>query len=130
MFSRLCILLLTLLATATTAAELPVGPKVYKPEHFTPDSAGRFNPGRGVNDQRLYDSIRSKTSRRRVPRMLYRMLFVRPVLDTTATGQAIDESVLLEPFAGRRSAKSRSTAARSSTPTATGSNARPTRRTC
>ena len=101
MFSRLCILLLTLLATATTAAELPVGPKVYKPEHFTPDSAGRFNPGRGVNDQRLYDSIRSKTSRRRVPRMLYRMLFVRPVLDTTATGQAIDESVLLEPFAGK-----------------------------
>lgn len=101
MFSRLCILLLTLLATATTAAELPVGPKVYKPEHFTPDSSGRFNPGRGVNDQRLYDSIRSKTSRRRVPRMLYRMLFVRPVLDTTATGQAIDESVLLEPFAGK-----------------------------
>lgn len=101
MFSRLCILLLTLLATATTAAELPVGPKVYKPEHFTPDSAGRLNPGRGVNDQRLYDSIRSKTSRRRVPRMLYRMLFVRPVLDTTATGQAIDESVLLEPFAGK-----------------------------
>lgn len=101
MFSRLCILLLTLLATATTAAELPVGPKVYKPEHFTPDSARRFNPGRGVNDQRLYDSIRSKTSRRRVPRMLYRMLFVRPVLDTTATGQAIDESVLLEPFAGK-----------------------------
>lgn len=101
MFSRLCILLLTLLATATTAAELPVGPKVYKPEHFTPDSAGRFNPGRGVNDQRFYDSIRSKTSRRRVPRMLYRMLFVRPVLDTTATGQAIDESVLLEPFAGK-----------------------------
>ena len=101
MFSRLCILLLTLLATATTAAELPVGPKVYKPEHFTPDSALRFHPGRGVNNQRLYDSIRSKTSRRRVPRMLYRMLFVRPVLDTTATGQAIDESVLLEPFAGK-----------------------------
>ena len=101
MFSRLCILLLTLLATATTAAELPVGPKVYKPEHFTPDSAGRFNPGRGVNDLRLCDFIRSMTSRRRVPRMLYRMLFVRPVLDTTATGQAIDESVLLEPFAGK-----------------------------
>lgn len=101
MFSRLCILLLTLLATATTAAELPVGPKVYKPEHFTPDSAGRFNPVRDTNSQRLYDSIQSKTSRRRVPRMLYRMLFVRPVLDTTATGQAIDESVLLEPFAGK-----------------------------
>ena len=34
------------------------------------------------------------------------------------------------PLPARRSAKSRSTAARSSTPTATGSNARPTRRTC
>ena len=100
MFARICILVL-LLTTFSPAVALPVGPKVHKPEHFTPDSAGRFNPGRGVNDQRLYDSIRSKTSRRRVPRMLYRMRFVRPVLDTTATGQAIDESVLLEPFAGK-----------------------------
>lgn len=129
MFARICILVL-LLTTFSPAVALPVGPKVHKPEHFTPDSAGRFNPVRDTNSQRLYDSIQSKTSRRRVPRMLYSMLFVRPVLDTTATGQAIDESVLLEPFAGRRSAKSRSTAARSSTPTATGSNARPTRRTC
>lgn len=100
MFARICILVL-LLTTFSPAVALPVGPKVHKPEHFTPDSAGRFNPVRDTNSQRLYDSIRSKTSRRRVPRMLYRMLFVRPVLDTTATGQAIDESVLLEPFAGK-----------------------------
>ena len=33
---------------------------------------------------RLYDSIRSMTTRRAVPRLLYRMLFVNPVLDTTA----------------------------------------------
>lgn len=100
MFARICILVL-LLTTFSPAVALPVGPKVHKPEHFTPDSAGRFNPGRGMNNQRLYDSIRSKTSRRRVPRMLYRMLFVRPTLDTTTTGQAFDESVLLEPFAGK-----------------------------
>lgn len=100
MFARICILVL-LLTTFSPAVALPVGPKVHKPEHFTPDSAGRFNPVRDTNSQRLYDSIQSKTSRRRVPRMLYRMLFVRPVLDTTATGQAIDESVLLEPFAGK-----------------------------
>ena len=100
MFARICILVL-LLTTFSPAVALPVGPKVHKPEHFTPDSAGRFNPVRDTNSQRLYDSIQSKTSRRRVPRMLYSMLFVRPVLDTTATGQAIDESVLLEPFAGK-----------------------------
>ena len=100
MFARICILVL-LLTTFSPAVALPAGPKVHKPEHFTPDSAGRFNPVRDTNSQRLYDSIQSKTSRRRVPRMLYSMLFVRPVLDTTATGQAIDESVLLEPFAGK-----------------------------
>ena len=100
MFARICILFL-LLTTVFPAAALPVGPKVHKPEHFTPDSAGRFNPGRGVNNQRLYDSIRSKSSRRKVSSLLYRMIFVRPVLDTTATGQAFDESVLLEPFAGK-----------------------------
>ena len=40
-------------------------------------------------NQRLYDSIRSKTTRRAVPRLLYRMLFVNPVLDTTANGRVL-----------------------------------------
>ena len=50
----------------------------------------------------LYDSIRSKTTRRAVPRLLYHMLFVNPVLDTTSNGLVQDESRLFERFAGRR----------------------------
>lgn len=33
--------------------------------------------------------------------MLYRMLFVKPVLDTTMSGRVTDESRLLEPYAGK-----------------------------
>ncbi len=50
-------------------------------------------------NRRLYDSIRTKTSRRAVPRLLYRMLFRRPVVDTL-TGRVVDESRALERFAG------------------------------
>ena len=50
-------------------------------------------------NRRLYDSIRTKTSRRAVPRLLYRMLFRRPVVDTLA-GRVVDESRALERFAG------------------------------
>ena len=53
-------------------------------------------------NQRLYDSIRSKTTRRAVPRLLYRMLFVNPVLDTTANGRVLDESRQFERYSGRR----------------------------
>ncbi len=53
-------------------------------------------------NSRLYDSIRSKTTRRAVPRLLYHMLFVNPVLDTTSNGLVQDESRLFERFAGRR----------------------------
>lgn len=53
------------------------------------------------NNIRFYDSIQAKSSRRAVPRMLYRMLFVRPVLDTTLSGRVIDESRIFEPYEGR-----------------------------
>lgn len=55
-----------------------------------------------LRNKRLYDSIRSKTTRRAVPRLLYRMLFVNPVLDTTANGQVQDEGRLFERYAGRK----------------------------
>lgn len=55
-----------------------------------------------LRNRRLYDSIRSKTTRRAVPRLLYRMLFVNPVLDTTANGQVQDEGRLFEQYAGRK----------------------------
>lgn len=51
--------------------------------------------------QRLYDSIQSKTSRRRVPRLLYDLVFIRPMRDTTASGRVVDESQPLERYADR-----------------------------
>lgn len=52
-------------------------------------------------NERLYDSIRSKTTRRAVPRMLYRLIFRGPVRDTTAAGRVLDESRLFERYSGR-----------------------------
>lgn len=53
-------------------------------------------------NQRLYDSIASKTHRKAVPRMLYRLLFVEPRLDSAAaTGGIYDETRLLAPYAGK-----------------------------
>ena len=59
------------------------------------------NPDASARNQRLYDSIESKTNRRAVPRMLYKMLFVKPVLDTTMSGRVTDESRLLQPYSGK-----------------------------
>ena len=36
-----------------------------------------------------------------IPRMLYRMIFVKPVLDTTSNGQVLDETKQLAPFTGK-----------------------------
>lgn len=73
-------------------------PDRVSPGGFSPDS---LNTPTSERNQRLYDSIQSKTNRRAVPRMLYRMLFVKPVLDTTMNGRVLDESRLLEPYAGK-----------------------------
>ncbi len=56
---------------------------------------------RTERNRRLYDSIAAKTSRRAVPRLLYKMLFVKPVLDTTVNGRVLDEDRLFEPYAGK-----------------------------
>lgn len=53
-------------------------------------------------NDRLYDSLRAKSSRRGVPRLIYRMLFVRPRPDTLHSDRVLDESRMLEPYAGRR----------------------------
>lgn len=52
-------------------------------------------------NRRFYDSIRSKTTRRAVPRMLYGMLFVDPKFDTVADGRVLDESRRFERYSGR-----------------------------
>ncbi|MEG1405805.1 MAG: hypothetical protein RSC34_04255, partial [Alistipes sp.] len=55
-----------------------------------------------ANNKRLYDSIQSKTSTRAVPRMLYKLLFIKPVVDTTLNGgRVLDESCIFEPFEGK-----------------------------
>ena len=99
------LLILTLisvaLAPAATAALPSAGPNMQSPERFTPDSARIRNPRARERNKRLYDSIESKTSRRAVPRLLYQMLFVHPVLDTTANGQVLDETRELRPYAGK-----------------------------
>ncbi len=100
MLPRICILAL-LLALTTTAAARTAGPVMHTPDRFMPDSANISNPERSKLNEKLYDSIQSKTNRRAVPRMLYKMLFVKPVLDTTTSGQVLDESRLLTPFAGK-----------------------------
>lgn len=124
------LLILTLisvaLAPAATAALPSAGPNMQSPERFTPDSARIRNPRARERNKRLYDSIESKTSRRAVPRLLYQMLFVHPVLDTTANGQVLDETRELRPYTGKPSVRSGSPARRSSTTTAAGSNAPPT----
>lgn len=114
MFTRFCISALTLLAVASVSFARVAGPDMRSPKRphsdsiqirptalFTPDSARISNPEAAERNKRLYDSRRSKTTRRRVPRMLYRMLFVRPVLDTTSNGTVRDESRQLEPYAGK-----------------------------
>lgn len=101
MFARFCIFSLILIGAATVLSVRAAGPGTHAPDRFTPDSARVANPDASARNQRLYDSIQSKTSRRAVPRMLYRMLFVKPVLDTTMSGRVTDESRLLEPYAGK-----------------------------
>lgn len=52
-------------------------------------------------NRKLYDSIQAKTSRRAVPRMLYKILFIKPVLDSTANGVVLDEGKLYKPYADK-----------------------------
>lgn len=97
MWGRICILLFTLLAAARICFAIHPDPGNSTPERF---NSGPQTPTSERN-QRLYDSIQSKSNRRAVPRMLYKMLFTRPQLDTTFSGQVLDESRLLRPYEGK-----------------------------
>lgn len=98
MFFEKCILVVGLLLSVSVATARVVRPAVHVPERFVEDSIAARAEAR---NQRLYDSIRSKSSRRAVPRLLYGMLFRRPDRDTTASGRVTDENRLLEPYAGK-----------------------------
>ena len=112
MFRRICILVLTLLAAMDVCSARTIGPRMHSPDRYSPEGPDKIlshdgfrpdslNTATSERNQRLYDSIQSKTNRRAVPRMLYRMLFVKPVLDTTMNGMVLDESRLMQPYAGK-----------------------------
>lgn len=99
MVRRLFILAAALLAMQTALPQMK-RPEPPRAEFFTPDSA-RMRTSPSERTERLYDSIRSKTSRRAVPRMLYGLLFTRSRIDTTRSGAVEDESQRFLPYEGR-----------------------------
>ncbi|MBE6181356.1 MAG: hypothetical protein E7148_01495 [Rikenellaceae bacterium] len=52
-------------------------------------------------NRRLYDSIQSKSTRRTVPRLLYKTFFRLPKRDTTASGRVLDETKALKRYEGK-----------------------------
>ncbi|MCM1150726.1 MAG: hypothetical protein NC209_01925 [Alistipes sp.] len=98
MVGRLCICFLAAATALTLLRASAAGPGTYSPDRFPEDSLARAAAAR--ND-RLYDSIRQKTSRHAVPRLLYRWLFVRPRHDTTQNGRVLDESRELARYEGK-----------------------------
>jgi len=64
-------------------------------------SLDSLNAESAERNRRLYDSIRSKTHRRRVPRLLYNIFFTRPVIDTADNGRTVDESAAFAKYAGK-----------------------------
>ena len=52
-------------------------------------------------NQRLYDSIASKSKRRAIPRLLYKIFFITPKDHDKIDGSVIDEGALLRPYAGK-----------------------------
>ncbi len=97
MTGRRCIFLMALLAVLFLAGTAAASPGMYSPDRFPEDSLARMTAER---NRRLYDSLRLKSSRHAVPRLLYRWL-VRPTADTTQNGRVADESRALAPYAGK-----------------------------
>lgn len=83
---------------AAEAKHTPAWQSPRAGEQMTPDSLDSRVTER---NQRLYDSIASKSSRRAFSRMLYSLLFVHPHRDTSESGRILDESRLLAPYAGK-----------------------------
>ena len=88
MSGRLCILLFVLAAVLPLTRATAAWPGTYHPDRIPRDSLSKISEQR---NQRLYDSIRVKSSRRAVPRLLYGWFFVRPRTDTAQNGRVLDE---------------------------------------
>lgn len=93
-----CILLFALVAAFSAARAVAARPDLYRPDRLPEDSLSRVSAER---NRRLYDSIRMKSSRHAVPRLLYGWLFVRPALDTTLNGRVEDEARELARYKGK-----------------------------
>ena len=96
MFFRSCILAVLAVGASATMFARPEGP-VAPPAEQRDSLETRVTE----RNRRLYDSLESKSSRRAVPHLLYRLLVRRPRLDTTANGRVLDENRMLEPFEGK-----------------------------
>jgi len=98
MFGRTRIFFVVFCVAASLLRAASAAPAVRLPDRMPDDSLTRASDER---NQRLYDSIRSKTSRHAVPRMLYRWLFVKPTPDTTKNGRVLDENRELARYEGK-----------------------------
>lgn len=86
------------------AARTPQGRKEVResPGRFSPASPERMlDSAAQRRTDRLYDSIRSKSDRHAVSRVLYKTIFRRS-RDTTAEGRVVDENRAFAPYAGKR----------------------------
>lgn len=101
MHPRVSILALALFAAVTFCYAHDKGPSASEDVTVRAELRDSTSQRATERNQRLYDSIRTKTSRRAVPRMMYRILFVKPVLDTTSSGRVVDESERFAPFEGK-----------------------------
>lgn len=102
-YSLLLALLLTLLAVGSVRADDP--PKARRsPERFAPEELRRpdsLDTLQLQRNERLYDSLQAKTSRRKAFKALYEAVSRRPVRDTTQRGQIRNEAAALLPYAGK-----------------------------
>ncbi len=98
MYRRICIFALAISVAANVCHARTLLSEPYPRENARTDTLETVVSER---NRKLYDSIEQKTKRRAVPRMLYRLLFVKPVLDTTANGQILDESRRYARYAGK-----------------------------
>lgn len=98
MSGRLHISFFVCFAALSLSRAAAAGPGAYHPDRIPQDSLSKISEQR---NQRLYDSLRTKTNRHAVPRLLYGWIFARPVTDTTQNGRVTDEARILEAYRGK-----------------------------
>lgn len=98
MSGRLRILFFVFAAVLPLVRAAAARPDAYHPDRIPQDSLAKISEQR---NQRLYDSIRLKSSRHAVPRLLYGWLFVRSHTDTVQNGRVLDENRALAAYEGK-----------------------------